>query len=347
MAWVSMALGRARLRAMVWSVAGGAVMCALVAQRLERPAIAAQQPAVAIPTDRRAGVDRDELMRVVRTLSSPDLQGRRTGSPGGLAARRFIRDAFQTMGLVPAVTGFLQPFSFISASVPGVRGRAATSSVRYDDAANVAAQVAGTRLDTRAIVVSAHYDHVGVRDGVIYPGADDNASGVAALLAIAGYVRQHPLQHRVVLAAFDAEEFDLQGAKAFLKAPPVPVSAMALNVNFDMVSRNDRGEIYAAGTYHSPSLKPIVADVQRRTPVKIRFGHDRPQSSRSDPEDWTPQSDHGEFHKAGVPFLYFGVDDHPDYHRPTDTADKIDPQFFGDVVDMLLDFVVTADRQLR
>jgi Zn-dependent M28 family amino/carboxypeptidase len=182
---------------------------------------------------------------------------------------------------------------------------------------------------------------------VIYPGADDNASGVAALLAIARYVRQHPLRHRVILAAFDAEEFDLRGAKAFLAVPPVPIAAMALNVNFDMVSRNDRGEIYAAGTYHSPSLKPIVEEVQRRTPVKILFGHDRPQSSRADPDDWTPQSDHGEFHKAGVPFLYFGVEDHPDYHRPTDTADKIDPKFFGDVVDMLLDFVVTADRQVR
>jgi hypothetical protein len=338
-------MARGCRQAMVWSV--GVAMCVSVATRLDRSAIAAQPPAVAIRADRIERVDRDELLRVVRTLASPDWQGRRTGSPGGLAARRFIRDAFQKMGLVPAAPGFLQPFTFIGSSAPGVRGRAAAPSIRYDDAANVVAQVAGTSADSRAIVVSAHYDHVGVRDGVIYPGADDNASGVAALLAIAGYVRQHPLRHRVILAAFDAEELDLQGAIAFLNAPPVPVSAMALNVNFDMVSRNDRGEIYAAGTSHSPALKPIVQDVQRRTPVKILLGHDRPQSSRSDPEDWTPQSDHGEFHKAGVPFIYFGVEDHPDYHRPTDTADKIDPTFFGDVVDMLLDFVVSADRSLR
>ena len=337
-------VSRGRRRAIALSVIAGSVMYASLPTRLERAAIAAQPPAVTTVAVTR--VDRDELMRVVRTLASPDLQGRRTGSPGGLTARRFIRDAFQKMGLAPAAPDFLQPFSFEGASAPGLRGRAAPS-VRYDDAANVMAQVAGTRVDSRAIVVSAHYDHVGVRNGVVYPGADDNASGVAALMAIAGYVSQQPLEHRIILVALDGEEFDLQGAKAFIKAPPVPVSAMALNINFDMVSRNDRREIYAAGTYHTPSLAPIVEEVRQRSTVTILLGHDRPQSSRDEPEDWTPQSDHGEFHKAGVPFLYFGVENHPDYHRPTDTADKINPQFFGDVVDMLLDFVVTADQQLR
>jgi len=333
----------ARRRAIVWSIVGGVVAGAALATGVDRFVVAAQQPATAVHDKR---VDRDELMRVVRTLASPELQGRRTGSPGGLTARRFIREAFQKMGLVPAAPDFLQPFSFMGAIAPGVRERAAPS-ILYDNAANVMAQVAGTGVDSRAIVVSAHYDHLGVRNGVVYPGADDNASGVASFLPIAGYVHQHPLKHRIILAAFDGEEFDLQGAKAFLTAPPVPVSAMALNVNFDMVSRNDRGEIYAAGTFHTPSLRPIVEDVQRRSPVKILFGHDRPSSSRSDPDDWTPQSDHSEFHQVGVPFLYFGVEDHPDYHRPTDTANKIDPKFFGDVADMLLDFVVTVDQRLR
>ena len=114
-----------------------------------------------------------------------------------------------------------------------------------------------------------------------------------------------------------------------------------------MVSRNDRNEIFAAGTYHTPSLKPIVEDVQRRSKVTIRFGHDRPMGPGNPAEDWTLQSDHGVFHQAGIPFLYFGVEDHPDYHKPTDTADKIDPRFFGDVVEMLIDVVETADRTLR
>ena len=198
----------------------------------------------------------------------------------------------------------------------------------------------------RTIVVSAHYDHLGVVNGVTYPGADDNASGVAVMLAIARYVHAHPSLHPIVFAAFDAEELGLEGAKAFVKAAAVTTRSIALDVNFDMVSRNDRNEIYAAGTFQNPALEPIVADVRRRTAVTVRLGHDHPKTRDSDPDDWTPQSDHGVFHKAGVPFIYFGVEDHADYHKPTDTADKINPTFFGNVADMLLDFVLTADQRL-
>jgi Zn-dependent M28 family amino/carboxypeptidase len=301
-------------------------------------AVTAAHGAPAEPTR----VDRGELMRVVRTLSSPSFEGRRTSTSGGLAARRFIHDAFAAIGLAPAAADYLQPFTFVSTG-PARGGR--RSQTAFTDAANVIAMERGTTADERAIVVSAHYDHLGTRNGAVYPGADDNASGVAALLAVARYVHTHPLTHRIVFAAFDAEELDLEGARAFLRTPPVPVSAMVLNINFDMVSRNARHEIYAAGVYQTPSLKPIVDDVQRRTSVAIEFGHDRPTTRGRD--DWTLQSDHGVFYQAGVPFLYFGVEDHPDYHRPTDTADKIDPVFFGHVVDMLIDVVVTADARVR
>jgi hypothetical protein len=343
MGWAPLPLSRRARGAIGLSVVAGIGISIGSATGLGRSPIAAPQPAVTAITTAR--VDRAELMRVVRTLASVDLQGRPTGSPGGLVARRFIRDAFHKMGLAPAAPDFLQPFTFTAPATPGVGVRA--PSAQYTNAANVIAQAAGTEANSRAIVISAHYDHLGVRNGVVYPGADDNASGIAALLAIGRFVRQHPLKHRVILAAFDAEEFGLHGAKAFVKTPPVPISAMALNVNFDMVSRNDRREIYASGTFHTPSLARIVENVQRRSRVKVLLGHDRPRSSRSDPEDWTLQSDHGEFHKAGVPFLYFGVEDHPDYHKPTDTVDKIDQTFFGDVVEMLMDFVITADQQLR
>jgi Zn-dependent M28 family amino/carboxypeptidase len=177
----------------------------------------------------------------------------------------------------------------------------------------------------------------------MYPGADDNASGVAALLAIARYVKAHPLTHPVLFAAFDGEELGLSGSKAFTERPTRPLRDIALNVNLDMVSRNDRNEIYAAGTYHYPWLKPLVEDVQRRAAVKILFGHDRPGTGD---DDWTLQSDHGSFHRAGVPFVYFGVEDHPDYHQPTDTPDKINPVFFRTVVNMLLEAVLTFDREI-
>ena len=269
-------------------------------------------------------------MRVVRELASPQYEGRRTGTEGGRRARAFLSDAFRQIGLAPiGASGYEHPFRFTD----------------HDDAANVIGHIPGTNPAAQNIVITAHYDHNGVQDGQLYPGADDNASGVSALLAIARELRRRPLRHPVIIAALDGEERGLQGAKAFVAKPPVPLWQIALNINLDMLSRSSSNEIYAAGTYHYPALKPPLEEVQRRAGVALRFGHDVPRE-RSRVDDWTLQSDHGEFHKARIPFVYFGVEDHPDYHKPTDTADKIDPGFYRRVVEMILDAIVTLDRQV-
>ncbi|MGH7339396.1 MAG: M28 family peptidase, partial [Candidatus Rokuibacteriota bacterium] len=106
--------------------------------------------------------------------------------------------------------------------------------------------------------------------------------------------------------------------------------------------RSATNEMYAAGTAYSPWLRPILLDVQSRAAVRIRFGHDRPKDAGG-LDDWTRLSDHGAFHDAGIPFVYFGVEDHPDYHKPTDTADRIDPRFFGDAADMIVDALRALD----
>ncbi len=81
--------------------------------------------------------------------------------------------------------------------------------------------------------------------------------------------------------------------------------------------------------------------------MKILFGHDRPVQKAGNVDDWTDQSDHGVFAAHNVPFVYFGVEDHADYHRPTDTADKIDARFFGDVADMIVEAVKAFDEKVR
>ena len=271
---------------------------------------AAQQPP--------ARVDINRMMATVRTLASPAMEGRRTGTPGGQKARDYVRKAYQEIGL---------------------------DAIRIDAAGNVTGRVTGRDATSRTIVVSAHYDHVGIVNGTLYPGADDNASGIAALFECARYLRAHPPRHSFVFAAFDGEELDLRGARAFVRMPSVPLTSISLDINFDMVSRNAGNEIYAAGTFHYPSLRPILEEVQRRAEVKLLFGHDRP-SRTAGMDDWTMESDHGAFHRAAIPFVYFGVEDHPDYHRPTDTPDKIDPAFFGRVTEMLPDAVIAFDRQM-
>jgi Zn-dependent M28 family amino/carboxypeptidase len=290
-------------------------------------ALAGSSPATT-QTARR--IDADQLVQVVRELASPRYEGRRTGTPGGRAARAYVQRAFEDIDLEAVGTrGFEQPFRH-----------------QATDAVNLVGRVAGARQGLKTIVVSAHYDHLGVLSGAVHPGADDNASGIAALLSLARYVTDHPLAHPVIFAAFDAEEQGLAGATAFLARPPVPIARMAINLNLDMLSRSDRNEIHVAGTRHYPWLMPILDDVRRRAAVRMLFGHDEPDVRTSGLNDWTFQSDHGMFHKAGVPFLYFGVEDHPDHHQPTDTADKIQPLFLRGVVEAVLDTLLTLDSAL-
>lgn len=277
-------------------------------------------------------VDRAQLMRDVATLSAPAMEGRAAGTPGGARARLWIGEQFRGAGLTPAGTaGYLQPFTF---------------GPSHTRAANVVGRVTGRDPNLPIIVITAHYDHLGIRRGVVYPGADDNASGVAVLLAAARHFVTDAPRRTFVFGALDAEEPGLHGARALVRSNLLPRGRVALNINIDMASRNDMNEIYAAGTSHSPWQLPILRDVQMRSAVTIRVGHDRPAARAGGRDDWTQLSDHAAFHAAGIPFLYFGVEDHPDYHKPTDTVDRIDPRFFGDVADMLVEAMATCDRLL-
>lgn len=278
-------------------------------------------------------IDAAQLLTDLRNLSADSLAGRKTGTPGSEIARSYILRAFRQVGLEPFGGSFTQPFAFT-----GRRDGAEYRGV------NIVGSIEGARHPDRYIVLTAHYDHLGTVGGQIHNGADDNASGTAALLAMATYFREHPPAHSVVFAALDAEELGLQGARAFVQSPPVPLEAIALDVNLDMVSRNEKGELYVVGTFHYPFLKPFVERVAPRARVTLRLGHDRPDQPGID--DWTGASDHGAFHAAKVPFLYFGVEDHPDYHKPTDDFEKIDPAFYTGAVEAILGVVLELDRGL-
>ncbi len=291
-----------------------------------------------------ASLDADALLETVRTLSSPSFEGRRTGTPGNAKARAWIVERFAEIGLVPSGENFQMLFKFTRPSTSSGQGPPATTA---GDGVNIVGTCRGRGAkDDGVIVITAHYDHLGVSDGAIYHGADDNASGIAVLLALARHCRSSPWTHDTVFAALDAEELGLQGARAFVATPPVPEQRLALNVNLDMVSRSATREVYVAGTFHRPALKPVLDAVAADAPIKVRFGHDKPKELAGGLDDWTLQSDHGPFHVAGIPFVYFGVEDHPDYHKPTDTADKIDKTFFAQVAAMVLDAVTALDRAI-
>jgi len=339
---------RTRRRLVALSLVGALFLYVRAATWVEQRAIASQEPVVAAGDAAARHVDRSRLMSTVRHLSSDEFAGRGTGTPGGRAARAWIAGEFKAIGLAPAGTdhGFLEPFGFTHHSVKALVTPGRAYATDYPDAANVLGRIAGSDPALGTIIVSAHYDHLGVVDGATYYGADDNASGVAVLLEAARWFVAHPPRHPMMFAAFDAEELGLRGSKAFVASGLLPAPSVALDVNLDMVSRNDRNEIFAAGTYQSPWLKPIIDDVQRRSAVRILLGHDRPMPKAGTVDDWTDESDQGSFSDKGVPFLYFGVEDHADYHRPTDTADKIDATFFGNAADMIVEAIVTLDGRI-
>lgn len=286
-----------------------------------------------------ATVSADALMTTLRTLSSEEFEGRGAGTPGGAKARAWVRERFATIGLRTASDSFEHPFSFTPRG-RGQHGRAMPPVTGV----NLVGTCPGTDPALPVIVLSAHYDHVGVRAGRVFPGADDNASGVAVLLEAAASCVRQPFRHTVIVAAFDAEEVGLQGARAFIASPPVPKDRVAVNVNLDMLARGDEGDLYLAGLHHHPALRPVLEPVAARAPIRLRFGHDTPGSGR---DDWTMQSDHGVFHEAGIPFVYFGVEDHPDYHQPTDTADKVNPDFFAKAAATVLDALRALDAGLQ
>jgi len=305
----------------------------------------AQTPAPSATVARH--VDRAQLMRDVAVLAAPAFEGRATGTPGGVRARQWLVEQFTAIGLAPARDGaYTQPFTATTRNTRAILPGGRRFRAEYD-AANVVGRLAGRDVRAATLVMTAHYDHLGVREGAVYHGADDNASGVAALLAAARHFTKNPPRHPMVFAALDAEEIGLQGARALVGSNLLPRGRVALNINLDMVSRSGANDIYAAGSYHAPWQTAMLQDVQHRASVNILFGHDRPEPRAAGLEDWTRSSDHAAFHEANIPFVYFGVEDHPDYHKPTDTAERIDARFFGDVADMIVEAARTFDARLQ
>ena len=276
-------------------------------------------------------------MTSVSTLASAAMAGREAGTAGNGQARAWVLEQFRAAGLQPLGKSLELPFTFER------RGNAQDQPTTMQGV-NLAGVCRGRGArDNGALVITAHYDHLGLRNGATYFGADDNASGVAVLVALARQCQQSPWTHDAIFVAFDAEEMGLQGARAFVKALPIPKDrTVALNINLDMVARGDKNELYVAGTSHTPALKPILEPVAARASIKVLFGHD----SGGGQNDWTTQSDHAAFHQAGIPFIYFGVEDHPDYHKPTDTPDKINATFFFQSARTILDAITTIDRAL-
>jgi Zn-dependent M28 family amino/carboxypeptidase len=279
-----------------------------------------------------------QLMDDLRVLSADDMAGRGVGTPGGEMARNYLVGRMEALGIAAPAMGRLQPFESTMTRRDG-------TSVTYNGV-NVLGLIPGTRVTDRYIVITAHYDHVGIKNGEIYNGADDNASGVATMLEIAARLKAAPPEHSVLIVALDGEERGLLGARHFVEAPPFPLTSIALNINYDMTARAETdGKLWVVGAYQHPNLRPILEPIPANGAVALAFGKDTPEDKGED--NWVMASDHGAFHRAGLPFLYFGVNYHPDYHRPTDDFDKITPSVFISATELAWAGFQALDRSLN
>lgn len=281
--------------------------------------------------------DTRKLMARLSALSADSMEGRRAGTPGAARARAWLIRELKALGIAPVGASYEQHF------VLPKREGSDTVGV------NVVARIPGKKAGAPTIVLSAHYDHLGIRKNPndsaadsIFNGADDDASGCVAVLTLAERVKKAGLDNDLVIAFFDAEESGLRGARAFVANPLVPLERIAIDVNLDMVGRQDAGSLWVSGLSHYPFLGATVEPLAKDSKVKIQFGHDTKGGKPGD--DWTGSSDHGAFHGKGIPFLYLGVEDHPDYHKAGDEAGKIDPEFYRGVVDFAEKLLRAVDR---
>lgn len=264
-------------------------------------------------------------------LSSQALTGRLTGTPGNDTAAAFIARRYRNLGLIGVFNGsscgndeceksFFQFFSvspFMARSI----------DVAIDDKSqNVGALVLGTdsALRNQYVVVGAHYDHLGRSTTFsqdvgeyhfIHPGADDNASGTAAVLELARRFADHPARRSIVFLSFSAEELGLIGSQFFLDNLPIARDSIVTMVNLDMVGRlRDDKLLFFSGEDHD-RFPPLVDSIEHLPPA-LPFRHQWLNGSRE-------VSDQASFARVHIPVLGLFTDYHSDYHRPSDIVERI------------------------
>ncbi|WP_435415628.1 M20/M25/M40 family metallo-hydrolase [Polaribacter aestuariivivens] len=300
-------------------------------------------------TPKNIGIDEQMLLKSIKILSHDSLEGRGFSKVGNYKAQQFIAKRFEEISLEKMIgDSYIQEFPYTFSGkrrlrifpISGVEKEAENIPDTTVFGGNVIGKITGKTEKT--IVITGHLDHLGIRNGQIYNGADDDASGTAALFAIASYFKKNKPNHTLIFAAVDAEEIGSLGADYFLKNY-TDKKNIILNINMDMIAHNDSLELYASGLHHYPQLKEPLQNI--KSPITLLFGHDNPNDKTKD--DWTYSSDHRIFHKQKIPFIYFGVEDHKDYHKPTDTFENINQQFYIDAVKLIIKAIENYDSFLE
>ncbi len=268
----------------------------------------------------------ENLQETIHYLASDKMQGRQTGSRQLKKAGKYIIKQFNAYGLEPKGTKrYRQPFT------------AKVTRVKVKDSIRKAENIIGF-LDNGAqktIVIGAHYDHIGHGElgnshdtedniGKIHNGADDNASGVSGLLALAKHYSQNGIteNYNILFIAFSAEELGLLGSEYFVSHPTISLDKVLWMLNMDMIGRyNPDNGVAVIGYGTSPAFKTIFEDIT----ADVKFNLSK---------DGRGGSDQTSFYDKDIPVLFFHTGGHPDYHKHGDDPDKINYTALKDIIEL-------------
>ena len=270
-------------------------------------------------------ISAENLKRDLYIIASDEMQGRDTGSPGQKKAGEYMISQYKKNGIghPPSMSSYYQkvPSEYMS------------KRKKINDSENILAYIEGSEKPNEIIVVSAHYDHVGMNNGQIYNGADDDGSGTVGVMAIAEAFHKakkagHGPKRSILFLHVTGEEKGLFGSSYYSDNPIFPLANTVADLNIDMIGRVDPlhkdnpNFVYVVGSEMlSSQLKEAVEKANKATHnLYLDYKYDDPK----DPDRIYYRSDHYNFAKHNIPIAFFFDGIHEDYHKPTDTPDKID-----------------------
>lgn len=263
-----------------------------------------------------------ELKFLVDTLASKTFEGRKVGSSGLEKATTFIKNYYIKQNILPVIeNSYLQ-------SIPDTL----FSELKGLKNSNILAFIKGSEKPDETIVISAHIDHLGKKDSLIYYGADDNASGTAAIMQIAKAFQVAKKKgcspkRSVLIAHFTAEETGLQGSRFYASNPVFDLQKTIADLNIDMIGRvnkkysNSPNYIYVIGADRLSKELHFISEKINNTFSNLTL--DYTYNDEDDPNKYYYRSDHYSFASMGIPSIFYFNGSHKDYHKPTDTREKI------------------------
>ncbi len=287
----------------------------------------------------------ERINAYVQALASDAMQGRETGEEGEAIASAWIDSVFASKGLsARGEVGSFQRFEYKPHPPMQMHGQGDSASLGMALVQAVTGKnvlYALPQEDKRWGVIGAHYDHLGYGDEnslfrgqpEIHNGADDNASGVAGMLELSERFAQSQQNKSLLFAAFSGEEKGLWGSNQFCKSPTIPLESVDYMINFDMIGRlrGDTLAVYGTGT--SPRWMELLEECNDEGFIFV------PSESGVGP------SDHTSFYLEGIPALHFFTGQHPDYHKPSDTAEKINIQGIVRIVNFVERLIQRLNEQ--